>query len=208
LDQTQDAVTMLYSPPNLETPHKDSESTSTQFLVAQAAYLDGLKQSLSADIAALHAELSALLTYFHFDHSLERAVADYRQLENAVTSASPFALEYKEIIHQYRTKLIRFHLENVTTHKPAKISAMLKESITLFPGNTELLVAFAYHSRKFGLDDRLRNLFITGRDPSEEEPQLAQWRTDIWMESCRDSDAGGTIHGMRALFEHAVESNR
>jgi hypothetical protein len=162
---------------------------------------DGIARTSSrahhADMV-LYVEVLALFSYFQHGNMLASAIDVFRQNE------IPPVIE---LLHQSRTRLLKYHSQYVKPFKPSEIKQLLSESITLFPGNTTFLEAYWAQENVFGLNDRLRTLVLS-REFLNQESSISQWLFAIWSAGKRRPELGATLHGARALFERAVASAR
>jgi hypothetical protein len=211
LNQPNYAIHLLLSladeRPSLPTPPKNLNSGFFPSSVLKIVHHlnDGIaRTSATGDYAemALYVEVLALFSYFQHGNTLALAIEIFRQNE-IYEPTSPIV----ELLHQSRTQLLDYHSQHVKPFKPSEIKHLLSESIKLFPGNTMVLEAYAAQETVFGLNDRLKTLIA---DPEflNQKSLISQWLFAIWSASKRRPELGATLHGVRALLDRAVASDR
>jgi hypothetical protein len=162
---------------------------------------DGVARMLAKgdyDAMVLYVEVLALFTYFQYGNTLAPAVEIFRQNE---------ILPAAELLHQCRTRLLDYHSQHVRPFKPSEIKDLISESTSLFPGNTMFLEAYAAQELAFSLNDRLKTL-VANPEFLNQKSLISQWLFAIWSASKRRLELSTTLHGVRALFERAIASDR
>jgi hypothetical protein len=155
--------------------------------------------------SVLYSELLALFSYFHEEQSLWAAMDSFRKTEQLFQSRGLANLSYVETLHQAKVLLISYHTSQVKFFKPAEIRESLADSIALFPNNTIFLTAYAINESRFRLNDRVRSI-LSDVVLREQRDTVIGWAFAILAESQRRLELGGTVHGVRAVFEKAIEA--
>ncbi|ERF72574.1 hypothetical protein EPUS_02856 [Endocarpon pusillum Z07020] len=203
-----------------------SEGHPTTKLRAHQYLSSHLNQNLSLnnpDLSVHYLDVLTVWTYLTSDHDLAASLAHYTTTSTHPTiSQSPSALC---LVHQSRARLLHLHARTSRSgYRPSDITIPLSESIRLFPGNTIFLCLYHFHTRRFLLTDRIREVIPTLAMASSTN-QLSTTATatashmlnpllrpiiptlfHIYSELNRPTFAGSTSHSIRAAFEEAVAS--
>ena len=204
-----------------------SEGHPTTKLRAHQYLSSHLNQSLSLnnpDLSVHYLDVLSLLTYLTSDHDLAASLAHYTTTSiHPTISQSPSALC---LVHQSRARLLHFHARTSRSgYRPSDITTPLSESIRLFPSNTIFLSLYHFHTRRFLLTDRIREVIptLTMASSTNQQSPTATTATashlldpllrpiiptlfHIYSELNRPTLAGSTRHSIRAAFEEAVAS--
>jgi hypothetical protein len=156
------------------------------------------------------AYVEVLAWFAYFEQHSQPLLPALNVFEEAKKMVLQDQAHYVELLSQAQTNLLTWHTLKSTSsrsYRPADIKPILMKNINEFPSNTILKAAYLTHQQSFALDDKLRqvNIFTKKEDVQE---SIVSWLFEIFSETRRLPELGGTTHGLRSVFDKAVNSKR
>ncbi|KAH6681983.1 NRDE-2, necessary for RNA interference-domain-containing protein [Halenospora varia] len=161
-------------------------------------------------VAILYAELLALLEYLTGSSSTETqsatqgditsALAMYTSFSTTLSRRGPARPVAHEPFLQSAARLL-YHHARIGPFRPALLREHLTNFIALFPQNTIFLSLYTWNESRLRIDNRVRNILqSTVLTPDHDTPTSRLF-------AIRYEVQHGTIHSVRAAFEHAVSAS-
>jgi hypothetical protein len=158
--------------------------------------------------AMAYVEVLAWFTYFQ--RNSQQLLEAMSVFEEAKNKTSQDLVYYRELLDQGQVALLNWHRSqhgSSRSFRPADIKPILVENVGEFPDNTLLRNTYLDHQQSFGLEDRLRQIDVRVQIGSNDE-SIISWLFEIFSETRRLPELGGTTHGLRSVFNKAVDSTR
>ncbi|KAJ5296117.1 hypothetical protein PENANT_c021G03591 [Penicillium antarcticum] len=201
----------------------ERELNATKFLRIQQFLLVGQQNSLAYRKHQVFAAYTDCLAILHFavGHPLKQVLGVYEeagsQSMNLPQSEETSKVFAAELLHQARTRIIYYYVENRTGQfKPAEVRERLLNSLQLWPQNTMFLSLFKWNDARLRLMDRTRDILdiaslAEGSASQESNGSIHVHRVpitthllSIYTELGRPLVFGSTAHSIRAAFERAI----
>jgi hypothetical protein len=153
------------------------------------------------DVLAFHKYLNSGLR-------LDVALDAYEDCLKLYTGVSKLKSALIEAIHEQRARFIYAHAVTFKKDfKPRVLSAVLAQSVRMFPDNLVLLILNHYFSQKAGAIDRLRQVNSIARVQQDinMKESVVPCIFDVLVELNRPSYSGSTNHSIRSAFKRTTQ---
>ena len=152
--------------------------------------------------SALWVTCLAWFTYLTSRYDLSQVFQIYERVEKRLSNSKQVVAQ--ELLQQSKTVLIKQHIDQKRSYKPASIRGELEAGLELFPSNSMLLELYAQVNE----NDRLHNLIRDHRFQNESGLSVPEWSFRLAEEVRRGNlgASGSNLNTIRAMFTKALSS--
>lgn len=183
---------------------KTSEISLQAILASRDAIEETLRTGLLSKqygFAEAAIECLSLLTYTERENGsvqLEKALAVYKNNIDKIESPSS---EHEQGL-LFAARLIRFDMNRSPMHKVSTLRDHLSQCLSLYPSNAEFLLMYAHNEQKYMIENNVHRMISNILNEEERAVSLFVWQFAVSYDKMLRNK-----HGVRGIFELAVESN-
>ena len=187
----------------------------SQVFKAQQALVASCGQCIQRedyDSASYYVDCLMILSYLNSPESLEAALSVLNSNINLFPATCFAARRSRERLQQSFARLLYHHVSHHSQFRPSLVRSFLADSIEVFPENTIFLSLFAWHERRFRMDDRMRSVISkqlrpTATSSRKSHESFILLLFNIHIELGRAVTLGSNVWSIRNAFERAVGSD-